>query len=301
MRGFVRYTSAMVALAFGIFGLVVGSFLNVIIFRHGVRSIGGRSGCMSCGTQLPWHDMVPVFSWLLLGGRCRFCRARISIQYPLVEAATAILFALIGGALGPGLVFTHGLPDIQFALLVLTTICFLTIAALLVAIFAYDLYHTIIPDAWVYTFIALAFCGQFLIPFWGEYGNWLFLAGPVVALPIFALWGASTIRYGTPGMWMGFGDVKLALGIGWLLGPVLGLLAVFGAFIIGALISLCVLLPLPYIIRALYTLGITSRKKPLGGFTMKSEIPFGPFLIAGCLIVWFSLLFNIPIPFFPII
>ncbi len=283
----------MIALTFGLFGLIVGSFLNVVILRHGVRTIRGRSGCMSCGVQLRSYDMIPVVSWFALGGRCRACRARISLQYPLVEFATAVLFALIGYALGPALYQTYFLPDIQFTLLALTTICYLAIASLLVAIFVYDLYQTIIPDPWVYAFVALVFIGQFFMPFWGEYGNWLFLAGPVVALPIFVLWGASTIRYGTPGMWMGLGDVKLALGIGWLLGPALGLFAIFSAFVIGAVVSIGILLPLPHIIRALYTLGITLREKPAGGFTMKSEIPFGPFLILSCIIIWFATLYGI--------
>lgn len=285
----------MLSLAFGVFGLIVGSFLNVIVLRHGVRSVAGRSGCMSCGAQLRWYDMVPVFSWLALRGRCRSCGGRISVQYPLVEAATAILFALIGGWGGAAFV-TAG--DFGVTLVRLITLNYLVIAALLAAIFVYDLYHTIIPDGWVYTFIVLTFLGQFLLPFWGEYGYWLFFAGPVAALPILALWGASALRHGTPGMWMGLGDAKLALGIGWLLGPVLGLLAVFGAFVIGAVISL-----------ALVFFSSAAWKKFVGGFTptpisrrlvwgftMKSEIPFGPFLIAGCLIVWFGAMYDIQFP-----
>ncbi|MDO8575797.1 MAG: prepilin peptidase [bacterium] len=290
----------MIALVFGIFGLITGSFLNVIILRRGVRSLRGRSGCMSCGAQLSWYDMVPVFSWLTLRGRCRTCGGRISVQYPLVEAATAILFALIGGWGGAAFITTG---DFGVTLVRLITLNYLVIAALLVAIFVYDLHHTIIPDGWVYTFIALTFLGQFLLPFWGEYGYWLFFSGPVVALPILALWGASSIRYGTPGMWMGLGDAKLALGIGWLLGPAAGLLAVFGAFVIGAIISLVLLLfsseQWKSITRLLTPTSISRR--PAWGFTMKSEIPFGPFLIVGCLIVWFSSLFNIPIPFFPML
>lgn len=281
----------MFVLTFGVFGLIVGSFLNVIILRHGVRPVGGRSGCMSCGKQLPWYDMIPVFSWFVLGGRCRFCRARISLQYPLTEAATAVLFAFIGGWAGSA--FTVA-ADFGVTLTWLITFNYLVIVALLVAIFVYDLHHTLIPDGWVYTFIALAFFGQFLLPFWGEYGYWLFLAGPVVALPIFALWGASFVRHGTPGMWMGFGDVKLALGIGWLLGPALGLLAIFGAFIIGAVVSI----PLLFFSSSLwqrvsrfipYRLWPRSAK----GFTMKSEIPFGPFLVASTFIIWFASLYGI--------
>src|SRR5271170_6149081 len=81
--------------AYGVLGLIVGSFLNVVILRRGARTIGGRSACLHCGAPLIWYDMVPVASWIILRGRCRSCGTRISVQYPLVEATTAIFFALI--------------------------------------------------------------------------------------------------------------------------------------------------------------------------------------------------------------
>ncbi len=271
----------MLASVLGLFGLIVGSFLNVTILRHGVRSLGGRSGCMSCGAQLRWYDMIPVFSWVLLGGKCRSCRAHISVQYPLVEAATGILF----GALG--LLANSALPGLSWPGVALVVL-YLSIIALLICIAAYDILHTIIPDEWAYAFAGLAFVSQLLPPFQGESGTLgLVFAGPVAAAPLFALWLFSR------GTWMGLGDAKLGLGIGWLLGPAAGLLAVFGAFVIGALVSICILLPLPFIVRALYTLGITSRENPSGGFTMKSEIPFGPFLILSCIIIWFASLYGI--------
>lgn len=92
---------------------------------------------------------------------------------------------------------------------------------------------------------------------------------------------------------MGFGDVKLALGIGWLLGPLYGVVAVFLSFIIGAFVSVAILLPLPHIVRALRPLGITSYALSSEGFTMNSEIPFGPFLICSCFLLWFLLLYGI--------
>jgi prepilin signal peptidase PulO-like enzyme (type II secretory pathway) len=82
-----------IALA-AIFGLIIGSFLNVVALRlHTGRGIGGRSHCMSCGRTLRWYELVPVFSFLIQQGRCRHCSSRISWQYPLVEALTALLFA----------------------------------------------------------------------------------------------------------------------------------------------------------------------------------------------------------------
>lgn len=236
---------------------------------------------MSCGARLRWYDMIPVFSWALLGGRCRSCGGRISIQYPLVEAATGILFAAIG------FWANSALPGLSWPGVVLIVL-HLCILALLVCITAYDILHTIIPDEWAYAFAALAFISQFLQPSPLDYGSlWFILAGPTAAAPLFALWLFSR------GRWMGLGDAKLALGIGWLLGPAPGLIAVFGAFVIGAVVSVFILLPLPHIIRALYTLGITSRGKPAPGFTMKSEIPFGPFLILSCIIIWFASIYGI--------
>ncbi|OGG76653.1 hypothetical protein A3B35_03920 [Candidatus Kaiserbacteria bacterium RIFCSPLOWO2_01_FULL_54_24] len=291
-----------IAIIFGAFGLIVGSFLNVLIVRWGTRSLTGRSACMSCGRTIPWYDLVPIFSWILLGGRCRLCGSRISLQYPLVESGTGLLFFIIG--LAPLPLYAHLLA--------------LPIAAVLFAIAVYDLKYTLIPDAWVWTFNGLTLFLIFAFPLQAT-GSMLpaFLAGPVVAAPLFAFW------FFSKGAWMGFGDVKLALGMGWLLGIGDGLFALFFAFILGALVSVPLLffssplwqkivegftrtpmvsLPLffrklqQYVSRsvsdensAFIPSGGKKTKTPLVfGFTMKSEIPFGPFLIAATLIVWIS-------------
>lgn len=262
------------AIVFGLFGLIVGSFLNVVVLRSGVGPITGRSVCMSCGTQIKWYDLIPVFSWFNLHGRCRACGSHISIQYPLVELSTAILYALIGGA---PFVFGGIIGQIEFCI----------IAALLVAISAYDLRHTIIPDAWVYVFILLAFIAMtfpVLVIASRDMSIWsVLLAGPIAALPLFVLWLVSS------GRWMGFGDVKLALGIGWLLGPTLGFIAIMFSFMIGAAVML------PLLLLGKFT---HSRRFPIPhlGLTMKSEVPFGPFLIASCLFFFFSILYEIPLP-----
>lgn len=272
---FCAYNHPVIPALFIYFGLVVGSFLNVLILRWGMRSLNGRSECVSCGSRIAWYDLVPVFSWIFLGGRCRACGGRISLQYPLVEASTAALFLIIG--LSP-------LP-FEFQLLALP------IAALLLAIAVYDLYHTIIPDAWVYAFAGLSLLASLLALPQGtpEFSNphhyaLLFASGPLVALPLFALWFISR------GAAMGFGDVKFALGMGWLLGLSSGLIALFLSFILGALISV----PLLFFssatwqrFRTTFTPMRASRGPSLG-FTMKSEIPFGPFLIAATFIVWFT-------------
>ena len=219
---------------------------------------------MHCKKHLQWFDMVPLASWVALRGKCRYCGAKISIQYPLVEAATGIIFALIGGAGLPLLV-------IPFAL---------AAAALLVCIFVYDLYHTIIPDVWVWPFCILAFAfSLFSTNYQLPTTNYL-LAGPAAASILFALWLVSR------GAWMGFGDVKLALGMGWLLGFPAGIVAVFFGFVLGAATTVPLLM------------WGKLRAGSHGGLTMKSEVPFGPFLIASTCIIWFALLYNIPIPIF---
>jgi len=266
----------MEAIVFGLLGLIVGSFLNVVILRHGARSLGGRSACMACGRQLRWFDMIPVLSWLAFRGRCRSCHARISTQYPAVEALTAALFILIG--LAPIGLFVKALS--------------LCIAALLVCIAVYDLRHTIIPDEWVYAFAALAFGVTLAGAANGGDETSIALslfAGPLTAFPLFVLWFISR------GKWMGLGDPKLALGIGWFLGAVAGLYAVFLAFVIGALVSVFILLPFEYIRHAC---GITRLGAARQGFTMKSEVPFGPFLIVSCMYVWFAITYGLPLPLF---
>jgi len=150
--------------------------------------------------------------------------------------------------------------------------------SLLVVITIYDLKHKIIPDGLVYSFAALSFVSifgiwqaTFFIP-----SVWHFLAGPLLALPFALLWLVSR------GTWMGFGDAKLALGMGWFLGLSGGGAAIILAFWIGAAVGL-LLIALGRILK-LFLFGKT--------FTIKSEIPFGPFLILGTLIAF---LFDIGI------
>lgn len=211
------------------------------------------------------------------------CRGRISLQYPLVEAITAILFALLGFWVASA---PFGVPWFGIILVIF----YLAILALLVCIAVYDMFHTMIPDEWAYAFAGLAFISQFLLPFSGEFDPWWFIfAGPAAAAPLFALWLFSG------GRWMGLGDAKLALGIGWLLGPALGLFAVFAAFVIGAFVSVPLLSFSSPVWEKFSEWFIQhhSWRMSGAGFTMKSEIPFGPFLILSCITLWFTTLYGI--------
>ena len=309
----------MEIVVFGLLGLIVGSFLNVVILRLGEKSLGGRSACPSCGTQLRFFDLIPVLSFLALRGRCRYCSARISIQYPLVEVATAVFFVLIASA----------------GLSIHSTLLVLIIMALLICIFAYDVRYKLIPDVWVWPFCILA-VAYAIFNFQFSIFNLAF-SGPLAALPIFFLWALSYPFTGSLGQWMGFGDVKLALGIGWLLamptpiGLPLGLISIFLAFVIGAAVSVTILLPLPHYMGWWRTLlgrahaGKSALFRQVGGistgsnvddhtlptmasksdhadfaagYTMKSEVPFGPFLIASGVLIWFAVLYDISIPLF---
>jgi prepilin signal peptidase PulO-like enzyme (type II secretory pathway) len=83
----------LVAAAFFVFGSIIGSFLNVLILRFNTgATFGGRSKCFSCGRELRWYDLVPILSFLFLRGRCRFCKSKISLQYPTVELITGLIF-----------------------------------------------------------------------------------------------------------------------------------------------------------------------------------------------------------------
>jgi prepilin signal peptidase PulO-like enzyme (type II secretory pathway) len=263
-----------IAIVFAILGSIVGSFLNVLVLRKGVASLGGRSHCPSCGKGIANYDLVPVLSWIYLGGRCRYCGSHISAQYPIVEAGSALLFAVVGSAFYPD--FLLSLAGAAACL------ASLAIISLFIAITVYDFLHTIIPDEWSYTFAGLALLISFShTPTWET-----LIAGPVSSLPLFFLWAVSR------GRWMGLGDPKLALGIGWLLGLPLGVIAVFVSFILGSIVLV------PFL---LYQELVTHKGKGEArgeGLTMKSEVPFGPFLIASCLIFWVVGLYGVPVPLY---
>lgn len=162
----------------------------------------------------------------------------------------------------------------------------LPVAALSILIAVYDLRHTIIPDPWV-----IAFAVATLLYAWvaGAAGMPVvaMLAGPVIALPFYVLWRVSQ------GRWMGLGDAKLTLGIGWFLGLLDGVRAVFLSFMLGAVISIFVLLLLPRLIHALMR---RHARLPTPAYTMKSEVPFGPFLLAAMWIVWLAGAYGYAVP-----
>lgn len=248
-----------------ILGTIIGSFLNVVILRYNTgRGINGRSGCLSCGSTLENIDLIPIISWILLEGKCRKCRSKISVQYPLVEFFTGLLFVLLLWSAMP--FFDY------FNLVFLYFIWNIVIFSILIVIFVYDLRHKIIPNSLAYTFAVLALLQSIVVnplaPNYPILSILNLLSGIIMFLPFFILWFVSR------GRWIGLGDGKLALGIGWYLGFVNGLSAIILAFWIGAIFAIVLML--------IERLKLTDKN-----ITMKTEIPFAPFLIAGTLIEFF--------------
>lgn len=250
----------LLGIIFFIFGLIIGSFLNVVICRmNTARSFGGRSACMTCESILCWYELIPLFSFLGLRGRCRNCKTKISFQYPLVEFATGLIFAALFYKF-QAIFFSS-----DILIFSLTYAYYAVLFAILVIIVAYDIKHKIIPDVLSLMFGVLAFVGLF---FFNGYQFLIhmpslleFASGLLIAFPFFFLWLVSR------GAWMGLGDAKLALGLGWFLGLSLGLSALVLSFWIGTIIGV----------------GLVLFKR---GYGMKSEIPFAPYLALGTLLAF---------------
>lgn len=242
-----------------LFGLAVGSFINAFTWRlhEGMSLARGRSMCPSCKVTLSWKELVPIASYILLAGKCASCRVRISPQYPLVEGATAALFALAGSALGSadpvGLAFA------------------LASISVLIALFVYDLRWYQLPDVITLPAIVAAFFanGFLLRPEPCLPGSALcFLENPWLNL-LFAMaigGGFFLLQYLiSSGRWIGGGDIRMGALMGAMVGYPGILLALFIAYMTGSIVGIGLLLG-----------------KRAG---MKSEVPFGPFLATATLIV----------------
>lgn len=247
-------------------GTIIGSFLNVVAYRYGTKKdLGGRSSCVACTQQLKWYELIPIVSYVMLSGKCRTCRSKISAQYPYVESITGLLFALIYLKFMPAL-------EVSPIIFVLLFAFFAFMFSLLVVISVYDMRHKMIPDKLVFLFSGVSLA--WVIVVFGFLGRDYFsmvvniLAGPIIALPFALLW------YFSGGKWIGFGDAKLALGMGWFLGLAGGVSAVALGFWIGALVSITLLI-------------VSKYAKNKIKITRNTEIPFAPFLILGLALTFF--------------
>lgn len=239
-----------------IFGLIIGSFLNVVIYRlnSGEGVVRKRSNCPHCHHQLNWSDLIPVLSFIFLKARCRYCQKPISWQYPLVELFTALIFVL-------GYLIIQGQPSgLSLSLLVLYIF-----SSFLIVIFVYDLKHYLILDrvslsAFLAALILNLLSGKSLINL---------LAASSLAAGFFLLQFVVS-----KGKWIGGGDLRLGLVMGAMLGWPNILVALSLAYLSGAVIGLAL---------------IVFKKKKLD-----SQIPFGTFLTAATLttLLWGEPIFN---------
>lgn len=251
--------SIVLGILFFVFGTIIGSFLNVVILRMGTgRGLGGRSSCGSCRRTLSWYELIPLASFFVQAGRCRTCKVRLSWQYPTVEGLAGLL------SLGVYLTFAHLLFLAPFLFFVWYVGMFALWSVLLV-IAVYDIRHTIIPDSLLLVAFAIT-TGLLTVQYYPHVSAVLLyaLSGVLLALP-FAL-----IFFFSRGKYIGFGDVKLTALIGFMLGLWSGITAVMIGIYVGAIVSIVLL--------------VIKGKK----YTLKTEIPFGPFLILGMALVFFS-------------
>ncbi len=242
-----------------LFGTAVGSFLNCLVYRTETeQKPTGRSFCPKCKHTLSHKDLVPLFSYVFLLGKCRYCSKKISIEYPLVELASGVLFTLTFYLSGFLSLLTISYLDVVY-LIYLTVVIFFFIF-----IFVYDLKHFIIPDFANFSLIGISFGYLALMAFLQDDIN-ILINGGLSALGIFLFF--FSLYYFTKGKGMGFGDVKFVIFMGFFLGYPNIIIANFISFLLGAIIGLTL---------------IAFKKKG-----MKSEVPFGPFLITGTYLAYF--------------
>lgn len=234
-------------------GASVGSFLNVLIYRLPKREkiIFSRSACPTCSHKLSFFDLIPIFSFLFLGGRCRYCRTKISYHYPLIEFITGLLFLLSFLKLSQ----ESTVYSLQFTVLLLRNWLFISA---IVFVFIYDLKYMLIEDVVVMPVMAVVFFLNLLAgqPFF------LMLIGGLIGWLFFLVQYFLTKKKG-----LGEGDLRLGLFIGIMFGWPKILIVLFTSYLVGGLIAFFLL--------------ILRRKK------LSSPIPLGPFLALGSLITLF--------------
>lgn len=231
-----------------LFGLCAGSFLNVLIYRipRNLGFIKGGSFCPKCGKKIFWHDNIPLLSFIVLGGRCRFCHSPISWRYPIVELTTGVLFVL-GSA-----------SYLNFLDWGLTLVLF---SGLLV-IFFIDLEHQIIPDEVLIPLTVLLLISKTLNSLFIIHNSFLSFLIPAIGAFTFLF----LIYIVTKGRGMGFGDVKFAFLMGLVLSWPKIVIAFYFAFLTGALIGVILIL---------------GKKAKFG-----QKVAFGPFLVFSTLVAF---------------
>jgi leader peptidase (prepilin peptidase)/N-methyltransferase len=246
----------------GVFGLLIGSFLNVVVYRvpAGLSIVSPPSACPNCHAEIKPYDNVPVVSWLVLRGRCRNCAEPISPRYLLVELGTGVFFALVAWRFWP---FASGRSDADAAAVasaVLTLLAFLYLSAISVVLALIDLDTHRLPNAVV---LPGYLVGAALLGAAGVISHdWhALIVAAIGGAGAFAVFFA--IAFAVPGG-MGFGDVKLA-GV---LGLFLGFLG-WGPLVVGLFAG--------FLLGGLFAIGLLATRRA----GRRSGIPFGPWMLAG--------------------
>jgi leader peptidase (prepilin peptidase)/N-methyltransferase len=272
MAGFLVSCKHMVEVFLFLFGIAMGSFLNVVALRYdgthflfNPKQIGGRSHCPHCKRTLRWFELLPVLSFIVQGGRCRRCGAVIGWQYPIVELLSGFIFLLV---------------PMYFTFLLGPSVLWVIVFEILLLVAYIDILLGIIPDELNIALIILGLFETFLffggagapnLSFFGPYAAIFGLQGNVLinhflAAMIGAIFFGSLVAI-TRGKGMGMGDVKLAFPLGLLFGwPDIVVISLM-AFVIGGIFGFGLILS--------------------GEKTMKSAVPFGPFLVVACVIAFF--------------
>lgn len=245
-------------------GCIMGSFLDVFISRfHTGKSINGRSHCTSCGHTLDWYELFPVFSYVFLRGRCLMCGAGIPARLFWMEIATGALFLLV-------LTRSDSVAEVVFG------VAFVLLA---IVITVYDVRHLVIPDAFVLTMATLALA---LLGYESYLAQSVMIVIPYLASALIASSFYYVLWLISGGRWIGKGDAKLALPLGMMLTPLQTFSFVVLSFWVGAAVSVA-LLALQFLLRR----GQSHLRFLQIPLTMKSEVPFAPFLLIAFALVYF--------------
>jgi leader peptidase (prepilin peptidase) / N-methyltransferase len=252
----------MLSLTLFILGLIIGSFLNVVVYRlkKAESIVFGGSKCPKCQAKIKWYDNIPAISFFILHFRCRNCREKISWQYPMLEISTGLLFAIAGSVF-------FSWQDLSTSIMLAYS---LTIISLLLIIFVFDWLYMEIPGIVLWIGIILAVIFNFYFDWSGGFFSGDFLAAKTYA----GLLGGGiafifffSMSYFSKEKWMGMGDSYLAIFLGLFLGFPRIFYALIIGFFLGAFLGIILI--------------IFGKKK------MKSKLPLAPFLIAGTLLVMF--------------
>jgi leader peptidase (prepilin peptidase)/N-methyltransferase len=240
----------LISIIFGIVGLIIGSFITAVVHRlNDLESlVRGRSQCPKCKKQLGFWDLIPLLSFIFLEGKCRYCKQKISITYPLIELLTAIIFVLI----------------YQYFGISVYSIFLLIITISLIVIAFYDIQKMLIPDE-IVIFTAIIVIIYFVYS--SVVGkNFDIILMQLIGAAIFG--GVLALLYlFSKGKWIGFGDIKLTLLLGFITGYPLVFVGFFMSFLLGGIYGLILI--------------------ALGKKEMNSKVPFAPLLILGTYIAIF--------------